>query len=186
MKNLKKILPVIFLFLLTSIPIITIPTSICSAFSCYYKILKKENFKIKEVYLKSFKNNFFQSIVLSIIIFFLYAILFRYFLVNNPKILFIITSLFLLIYLYTMSLISRYNLNNNDAFKNAILILLINGVNSLLLIFIQYILIFILMFSFTNIYTFIPNFILFDIYLYIFAKLTIGIYIEKFEINYED
>lgn len=133
-----------FLFILTSIPIITLGSSITSAYTICLKILNNEEPSINKEYFKAFKDNFKQSTIVWLIV--LFGFLFfgydLYIIYNiiDPKYLFIqvpvwiIITIFISIFIYSFPQIARFKNSTKAIIKNSLLISLSNIPNTIFVI----------------------------------------------------
>lgn len=117
--KLVNILLINFIWIISSIPIITIGASTTAVYYVTLKIVKEEEVYIVKSFIKSFKENFKQSTIMWLIFLVIGVILgsnyyYLFNVVKNPGILFrIVTALVTVLYvfcvLYAFPLLSRYS-----------------------------------------------------------------------------
>lgn len=181
MYNLKKIIKINLLFLLSVLGVVTIPASIISYFSCSYKLILGNEIDVKEEYFKSLKKEFFLGIKITI----LYLPILMYSFIKSIQIqhplYIVVANIILVLYIYSLSLASRYELNITALLKNTILLFIINGINSVFLVALSSIIFMVLIVSIYFLPLIIIYLILFGGYIYVFSKFSIDAYYNTFE-----
>lgn len=124
------------LFLLTSLPIITIGASFTALYTVTNKMVDDDEPPVKEAYFKAFKENFKQSTiiwVIDLIIFYLMYLQYQYVILYNTegaKLLFVVLGFEFIFMAFAVPLqfplIARYINTTGNMFKNALILSLAN------------------------------------------------------------
>lgn len=136
MSKFVDIMLVNVLFIISSIPIVTIGAGISASYTVYYNYSVGETDQIINRYIRAFKKNFKQSTIIHILLFAIFSILivnvmlFPYY-DENLKWIVIITLIFLLVFFYLYSMviypyISKFHDSLKVASKNTVKILFAN------------------------------------------------------------
>lgn len=125
-----------FMFIITSIPIITIGASTTALYSTTLKVAKKEEVHIIKGFIKEFKENFKQGTIIWLIMLLFGVVLFLDFRMINilpaklytfmNVMLVAITILYVLILTYIFAYISRFKASVKLAFKNSLAMSILN------------------------------------------------------------
>ena len=125
-KTARNIVLVNCLWLLFSIPVITIGAATCAVFYLNFKLLENEDAPLWENFIKGFKSSFVQGTVMLVFtalfggcLFFIWSTA-----LNSDSFImkagaFICSLLFIMFYIYTFPLIARYNNSFKNIFKNS-------------------------------------------------------------------
>ena len=132
-----------FLFILTSLPLFTIGSSLCALYNTSIKMIRKEGISIHKNYMLCFRKQFKSATPLWICLFLLCA----FFLTDLYIVCFILDRKYLLfvlfsIIIYAFPLLSFYEATLKDTLKNAILLSLSNLPTTILILFIPAFLLF--------------------------------------------
>lgn len=125
-KTARNVVLVNCLWLLFSIPVITIGAATCAVFYLNFKLLENEDAPLWENFIKGFKSSFVQGTVMLVFtalfggcLFFIWSTA-----LNSDSFImkagaFICSLLFIMFYIYTFPLIARYNNSFKNIFKNS-------------------------------------------------------------------
>ena len=125
-KTARNIVLVDCLWLLFSIPVITIGAATCAVFYLNFKLLENEDAPLWENFIKGFKSSFVQGTVMLVFtalfggcLFFIWSTA-----LNSDSFImkagaFICSLLFIMFFIYTFPLIARYNNSFKNIFKNS-------------------------------------------------------------------
>ena len=125
-KTARNVVLVNCLWLLFSIPVITIGAATCAVFYLNFKLLENEDAPLWENFIKGFKSSFVQGTVMLVFtalfggcLFFIWSTA-----LNSDSFVmkagaFICSLLFIMFYIYTFPLIARYNNSFKNIFKNS-------------------------------------------------------------------
>ena len=125
-KTARNIVLVNCLWLLFSIPVITIGAATCAVFYLNFKLLENEDAPLWENFIKGFKSSFVQGTVMLVFtalfggcLFFIWSTA-----LNSDSFImkagaFICSLLFIMFFIYTFPLIARYNNSFKNIFKNS-------------------------------------------------------------------
>ena len=141
-----------FLFILTSLPLFTIGSSLCALYNTSIKMIRKEGISIHKNYMHCFRKQFKSATPLWICLFLLCAffltdlyivcfILDRKYVLLQVPFLILLFVLFSII-IYAFPLLSFYEATLKDTLKNAILLSLSNLPTTILILFIPAFLLF--------------------------------------------
>ena len=149
------------LFILTSIPIITIGASLSGMYTCCMKLIRGEESYIWKDFFKAFKENFKQATLLWLVALMLCGIwfgnLYILFHMLGGKMVYLQIPIWILLFitfsilLYAFPLLSQYENSTKQLVKNAILLAIANFPTTLMLLVIHLIPVFYCAFSLENV-----------------------------------
>lgn len=143
------------LWLICSIPVVTIGASTCAAFFVTLKMVNGEEYDVRKMFFKAFKSNFKQGTIMWCITapcislcVFVWMMIFK----NDPEMIAKIGALALTVFaicinLYTYPLIARYENTIKNYIRNSIIFCLLNLVRTILLVLVVGVEIYIMTFS---------------------------------------
>lgn len=131
-KKLTNILTMSILWLVCSIPVITVGPATAALYYVAMKITREEEFSISQSFKQSFKENFKQGVVFSVIFFLLGTVLYFNYVIapslpgdlgSLASILFVVLGICaIMVSCYTFALLSQFKNTIRQTLKNAILL----------------------------------------------------------------
>lgn len=125
-KTARNVVLVNCLWLLFSIPVITIGAATCAVFYLNFKLLENEDAPLWENFIKGFKSSFVQGTIMLVFtalfggcLFFIWSTAIKSDVFIMKAGAFVCSLLFLMFYIYTFPLIARYNNSLKNIFKNS-------------------------------------------------------------------